>query len=67
MENKGHSSLLTWFYLILGSAAIYFGLDAALPHPYLNIASIISGVFVLFQAFDNSDRHDHRGRYGNGK
>lgn len=57
------SPLVTLLELLLGAAGIYFGAIGTFPHPFLNIASVIAGIFVLLQGFDNSDKNDRRGRY----
>lgn len=57
------SPLVTLLELLLGAAGIYFGFIGTFPHPFLNIASVIAGIFVLLQGFDNSDKNDRRGRY----
>ena len=65
-NNQSLSSLITLLELRLGAAGIYFGVSSSFPHPFLNIACLITGVFVLLKAFDNSDKNDGRGRYGQG-
>jgi sulfite exporter TauE/SafE len=68
MQNKNQPSpLLTLLYILLGSAGIYFGVTGTFSHPFLNIACVIAGIFVLLQGLDNSDKNDHRGRYGNNR
>lgn len=67
MRNNNQSSpILTLLYLLLGAAGIYFGIFRSFPHPFLNIACVIAGIFVLLQGFDNSDKNDGRGRYNQG-
>lgn len=54
---------ITLIELLVGAAGIYAGLSMQLPHPFLNIACLITGVFVLLKAFDHADKHDRRGKY----
>lgn len=65
-NNSFLTSLTTLLELLLGAAGIYFGVSSAFPHPFLNIACLITGVFVLLKAFDDSDKHDGRGKYNQG-
>ena len=65
-NNSFLTSLITLLELLLGAAGIYFGVSSTFPHPFLNIACLITGVFVLLKAFDDSDKKDGRGKYGQG-
>ena len=62
-NNSILTSLITLLELLLGAAGIYFGVSSAFPHPFLNIACLITGVFVLLKALESSDKHDGRGKY----
>ncbi len=68
MQNNNQlSPLLTLVYVLLGAAGVYFGVTGTFSHPFLNIACVIAGIFVLLQGFDNSDKNDHRGRYNDNR